>query len=308
MNMGGPDRPEAVQPFLYNLLNDWDLIQFPIPFLQFIFAAIISRKRAREVAKEYARMGDASPQLAMVREQASALQDALGQGYVCRPVFRYWGEGSAEAREALEPGDAVVLLSLYPHKCGATTTSSLRDARSALKGHAGRVVEVENYPVHPGWLAALNARIDEACEGLFAPHLLFSAHGMPQRRIDNGDPYLSEIQATVAAVMATRDEPHSLSFQSKVGPLDWLKPNTLDEVTRLGQLERGPDEVAEVVAIPVAFTSEHIETLVEIGEQIRDVAYEAGVGDFVRCETVQAHPLFIDALADMVRTALSPSE
>ena len=303
MNMGGPDRPEAVQPFLYNLLNDWDLIQFPIPFLQFIFAAIISRKRAREVAKEYARMGDASPQLAMVREQSAALQGALGQGYVCRPVFRYWGEGSAEAREALEPGDAVVLLSLYPHACGATTTSSLRDARSALKGHSGRVVEIENYPVHPGWLAALQARIDEACAGLDAPHLLFSAHGMPQRRIDNGDPYLSEIQATVAAVMAGRDEPHSLSFQSKVGPLDWLKPSTLDEVTRLGGAA-----TKEVVVIPVAFTSEHIETLVEIGEQIRDVALDAGVGAFVRSDTVQAHPLFIAALAEMTRTALSPTE
>lgn len=300
MNMGGPDRPEAVQPFLYELLNDYDLIQFPIPWLQWVFAAIISRRRARLVTREYARMGDASPQLAIVREQASALQKELGQGFLCLPVFRYWGEGAVDAAAQLGPEDTVVLLSLYPHACGATTTSSLRDARKALKGHPGRVVEVERYPRHPAWIAALRECIEEACQGLEAPHLLFSAHGMPQRRIDNGDPYLEQIQATVQAVTEGMERPHSMSFQSKVGPLDWLKPSTLDHVQQLGA-----DGVKELVIIPVAFTSEHIETLVEIGEQIRDVALEAGVQHFHRAATVSARPTFIAGLAQLTRGALS---
>ena len=301
MNMGGPDHPDAVQPFLNRLLSDRHLVEFPIPWLQWCFAAIISRKRARVVAGEYAKMGGASPQLAMVREQADALEQELGEGFACSPVFRYWGEGAEAAMDQVEPRDTVVLLSLYPHACGATTTSSLLDAHAALEGHAGRVVEVERYPRHSGWVAAVTECIEEACAGLDEPYLLFSAHGLPQRRIDAGDPYLDQVLATVEEVMQSMSHRrYSLSFQSKVGPLQWLEPSTLDEVARVGA-----SGVRELVIVPVAFTSEHIETIVEIGEQIRDVALEAGVERFVRCQTVQARPTYIRALADLTRSALS---
>ncbi len=300
MNMGGPDHADAVQPFLYRLLSDGLLVEFPVPWLQWCFAAIISRKRARVVAGEYAKMGGASPQLAMVREQALALEQELGEGYACRPVFRYWGEGARDARGALEPSDTVVLLSLYPHACAATTTSSLLDAHQALRGHEGRIVEVERYPRHSGWVAAIQECIEEACTGLDDPHLLFSAHGLPQRRVDAGDPYLDQVKATVEEVVRGMDRPYSLSFQSKVGPLQWLEPTTLDEVARLGAAG-----VRELVIVPVAFTSEHIETIIEIGEQLRDVALAAGVERFVRCQTVQTRPTYIRALADLTRSALS---
>ncbi len=295
LNMGGPDSLEAVQPFLQNLLGDYKLIRFAIPWLQPVFAWVISRYRTPKVSPAYASMGGASPQLAIVDAQVEALQRRLGQGFRCLPVLRYWGPSAADAAKKLKPGQDVILLSLYPQASDTTTGSSIDDARKALAGHSGTVHVVESYPEDPLYIDALCETIQEALEGLSSPHILFSAHGLPKRYIADGDPYLGEIEATVAAASARFPQPKHLSFQSRVGLEEWLEPNTIDKVKELGQAG-----VKELVVVPVAFTSDHIETLVEIGEEIREEAEAAGVTTFARADAVNARPSFIEALAQLV--------
>ncbi len=302
LNMGGPDSPAAIRPFLFRLLNDPDVVRFPIRWLQWLFALVVSWRRSRAVRTEYARMGDASPQLEMVREQAAALSAELGEGFTCVPVFRYWGESARDARGSLAPGQRVVLLSLYPHACAATTTTSLKDARRALRGHDGPVHEIESYPDHEGFVATIQALVDEAVTELGdAPcEVLFSAHGTPASWVEEGDPYLPEVLRTVAAVVEGRAWTHHLSFQSRVGPVEWLRPYTVEMVATLGE-----GGCPNLIVVPVAFTSEHIETLVELDHQVREVAEQAGVERFVRVPTVGLRPTFIRALADLTRGAVA---
>ena len=302
LNMGGPDRIEAVQPFLQNLLGDYKLIRFAVPWLQPVFAWIISRYRTPKVAPAYASMGGASPQLAIVDDQVEALQWRLGPSFRVSPVLRYWGPSAKDAAAKLQPGQPVVLLSLYPQASDTTTGSSIEDARLALTGHSGPLHVIESYPADPLYIDALCETIDQALEGLSEPHILFSAHGLPKRYIADGDPYLAEIQATVAAASARFEQPKHLSFQSRVGLEEWLEPNTIDKVVELGAAG-----VKELVVVPVAFTSDHIETLVEIGEEIREEAEAAGVVTFSRADAVNARPTFIEALARLVLQKVDPS-
>ncbi len=301
MNMGGPDSVASIRPFLFRLLNDPDVVHFPVRWLQWAFALGISILRSRKVAVEYARMGGGSPQLPAVRAQAAALQAALGEDYACVPVFRYWGEGAREARRHLVPGQPVVLLSLYPHACGATTVSSLKDARRALRGHDGPISEVASYPDHPGFVAAMRETIDEVLESLPASatsEIVFSAHSTPEAWVAKGDPYLGEIERTIAAVTDSRQWRTHLCFQSKVGVTKWLGPSTLDTVARLGG-----EGCEHLVLVPIAFTSDHIETLIELDEQVREHALEAGVQHFHRVPSLNDRPAYIQALKDLTLAA-----
>lgn len=291
LNMGGPDSLDTIQPFLRNLLADGNIISMPwwLGFwFQPIFAEIISRKRAREVRDSYASMGGASPQLAIVRDQAQALQKLLGQSYDVRPVFRYWGEGAREAARGLKPDQPVVLLSLYPHDSSTTVGSSMEDARRFVGDRS--VVEIPSYPDDPRYIAALVEGIGEVAAD---ETLVFSAHGLPIAYIEAGDAYLGHIERTVAAVMeAFPDNPHVLSFQSRVGVQEWLQPSSIDALK---------EQSGAVVMIPVSFTSDHIETLVEIGEELREIAEAAGVSSYRRVDALNTQPSFIEALAAMVR-------
>lgn len=301
MNMGGPDSLGAIRPFLYRLLNDPDVVHFPVRWLQWAFALGISILRSRKVAVDYARMGGGSPQLPAVRAQAAALQQALGPGFSCVPVFRYWGEGARQARAQLAPGQPVVLLSLYPHACGATTVSSVKDARKALRGHDGPIAEVASYPDHPTFVAALQETIDEVLQDLppdCTPDVVFSAHSTPEIWVEQGDPYLGDIQRTVAAVTAGRQWRTHLCFQSKVGVTRWLGPSTLDTVARLGA-----EGCEQLVLVPVAFTSDHIETLIELDEEVRAHALAAGVGAFHRVSSLNDRPRYIQALRELTLDA-----
>ena len=302
LNMGGPDKLENIQPFLQNLLGDYKLIQFAVPWLQPVFAWVISRYRTPKVRPAYASMGGASPQLAIVDNQVEALQKRLGQGFRVSPVLRYWGPSARDAAAKLEPGQDVVLLSLYPQASDTTTGSSIADAKQALAGHSGRVHVIESYPDHPLYIESLVETITERLEGLTEPHIVYSAHGLPKRYIAQGDPYLDEIKRTVSATAARFPNEHHLSFQSRVGLEEWLEPNTIDTMKFLGR-----EGVKEVVVVPVAFTSDHIETLVEIGEEIREEAEEAGIETFVRVDAVNARPSFIEALAQMVLSEIAQS-
>jgi ferrochelatase len=309
-NLGGPDRPEAVKPFLFNLFNDPAIIALPNP-LRWLVAKLISSRRAPKATRIYAQMGGGSPILPNTLQQARALEAALGDlGEVrCFPAMRYWHPLTEEAVrdvKAFAP-DRVVLLPLYP-QFSTTTTASSKKAWDAAARRAGLSVPTSYaccYPRQPGFVAAvadlIGAHYAEArAQG--APRVLFSAHGLPKKVVAAGDPYQAQVEMSVASVVARLAIPnldHVVCYQSRVGPLEWIGPATEDEIARAGA-----DKVP-VVLVPIAFVSEHSETLVELDIEYREAAHEAGVPHYARVPTVSAHPDFVRGLATIVRALAS---
>ncbi len=309
LNMGGPDSLNAVRPFLARLFSDRELIRLPAaPVTQPLFAWIVSGLRARKVREYYKNIGGGSPLAALTERQRAALQEALketGGNFKVYVGMRYWHPLSRHAAlEMKEDGVAqAIALPLYPQYCSATTGSSLADLRRGLSwaGCTFPVREVRSYPDHPGYIRALSETVAVAVraagsEGLF---LLFSAHGVPKRLIDSGDPYRAETERTVAAVMQDfPGVPHAISFQSRAGRAEWLQPDTVGEVMRLGR--KG---VRAMVVVPVSFVSDHIETLHELDIRLAARAREAGIPSFLRAPALNDSPAFISALKDIVLEA-----
>ncbi len=307
-NLGGPDRAEAVQPFLFNLFNDPAIIGLPQP-VRWLLARTIAGRRAPVAAGIYAHLGGGSPLLENTRAQAMALKTSLAaEGAV--EVFiamRYWHPMSNETAAAVHAfaPDEIVLLPLYPQYSTTTTGSSLnawkRSAARAGIGTASRSVCC--YPTEAGFVRATAELIHGAYERAAThgkPRLLFTAHGLPQRVVDRGDPYQAQVEATAAAVvrqLGIVGLDFQISYQSRVGPLEWLRPYTEDELHRAGN-----DRVPLVVA-PIAFVSEHSETLVELDITYREEALKRGVPHYQRVPTVGVHPAFIAGLARLVREA-----
>ncbi|MCA6298285.1 MAG: ferrochelatase [Phenylobacterium sp.] len=307
-NLGGPDGPDAVRPFLFNLFRDKAIIGAPAP-VRYPLAAFISATRAKGARANYALMGGGSPLLPETRKQAEALQAELSRQ---RPgdevrVFvsmRYWKPFAAQtAREVTEfAPDEVVLLPLYPQFSTTTTESSIKDWSKAYQG-PGRSRTVCCYPVSDG-LAEAHARairgVWEAAGRPAGLRLLFSAHGLPERVVAGGDPYQAQVEATAAAVAAHLPEftDWKISYQSRVGPLKWIGPSTDDEIRLAGA------EGVGVIVSPIAFVSEHVETLVELDHEYAELAHEAGCPVWLRAPAPGTDPSFISALAGAVGTAL----
>jgi protoporphyrin/coproporphyrin ferrochelatase len=309
-NLGGPDRPEAVRPFVFNLFNDPAIIAVPQP-IRWLLARLISRRRAPLATEIYRQLGGGSPLLPNTEAQARALEQALGDiGNV--KVFvamRYWhplSDATAVAVHAFAP-DEVVLLPLYPQFSTTTTASSLGEwARSARRvGLTAKTRSVCCYPADSGFIEAITALVRPAYERALAagrPRLLFTAHGLPQRVIDRGDPYQAQIEKTASAIverLAIADLDSQISYQSRVGPLEWLKPYTENELRRAGA------DSVPLIVVPIAFVSEHSETLVELDITYRDEALKHGVPYYERVATVGVDPTFIAGLARLVREARS---
>lgn len=313
-NLGGPDRPEAIEPFLFNLFNDPAIIGLPT-LLRWPLARLLARRRAKVAREIYAHLGGRSPLLKLTTAQGEALEKSLrGRGLEARVFIcmRYWhpmGDAAAAAVGAFRP-DEVVLLPLYPQFSTTTTLSSMRDWRRAAARHGLDRPDrpVCCYPTEPGWIAAqvrlVGAALDQAA-ALGPPRVLFSAHGLPKRVIARGDPYQWQVEQTVKAVVdglrsarGTGDLDHSICYQSRVGPLEWIGPDTEAEIRRAGRDGRA------VVMVPVAFVSEHSETLVELDIEYGKVAKEAGALGYVRVPTVATAPEFIDGLAALTQDAL----
>jgi len=309
-NLGGPDSPEAVEPFLRNLFSDPAIIGLPAIF-RLPLARLIARRRAPVAAKIYAHMGGRSPIFEETRAQADALEQALSKGGVEARAFvamRYWhpfSNGAARAVKAFQP-DKIVLLPLYPQYSTTTTASSLQDwAKTARKiGVSAPTSRACCYPWEAGFVAAAAAKIREAAEDLkpgLSYRLLLSAHGLPKRVIQKGDPYQWQVEQSAAAIVKALARPELdpvVCYQSRVGPLEWIGPSTDAEITRAGKDGKG------VIVAPIAFVSEHSETLVELDIEYRKLAAEAGVPDYRRAATVGTHPDFIEGLAGLVRRAL----
>jgi protoporphyrin/coproporphyrin ferrochelatase len=310
MNLGAPDSLDAVEPFLYTLFKDPAIIRLP-SLLRLPLARLIARGRARTAREIYSRLGGASPLLANTEAQARALERALGDRYRCFVAMRYWHPTSAEAAQAVAEWfpDEIVCLPLYPQFSTTTTASSFADWRRAavIRGLECPTRSICCYPVERGFVDAvaglIRPVIDEVCNSGREPRLLLTAHGLPKRIVDSGDPYPGQVEMTARAIVAALASPGldwQVCYQSRVGPLEWIGPATDAEIRRAGA-----DGVALIVA-PISFVSEHSETLVELDLDYRRVAESSGVPEYQRVATVGVEPGFIGALAELVLGAGSP--
>lgn len=305
-NLGGPDSLQAVRPFLFNLFKDPAIFQVPA-LIRYPLAAFVSSRREKSAQANYAIMGGASPLLPETEAQARALETELkARGHEARVfiAMRYWkpfADQTAKEVAAYGP-DEIVLLPLYPQYSTTTTGSSLKDWAANYKG-PGRSRTVCCYPTAEGLIAAHAGKIAEAWAKAGEPanvRLLFSAHGLPQQVVDGGDPYQAQIEATAAAVAAhlPRLTDWKVCYQSRVGPLKWLAPSTDEEIRRAGAEGKG------VILTPIAFVSEHIETLVELDHEYAELAKTVGCAPYLRAPALGGDADFISGLAKAVEHAL----
>jgi len=305
-NLGGPDSPEAVQPFLKNLFSDPAIISLP-SFLRLPLASFISSRRAPKAKRIYDQIGGSSPILGQTEAQARALEESLGtehewRGYVC---MRYWHpmtEAVVRSVKRFAP-DRIVLLPLYPQFSTTTTDSSVK-AWKAAAAAAKLTVPTQTvccYPDEPGFIAASVDLVKQglAEAGARPTRVLFSAHGLPEKVIKAGDPYQTQVERTAKAIAdAIGGLDWSVCYQSRVGPLKWIGPPTEAEIRRAGQ------DGKAIVLYPLAFVSEHSETLVELDIDYRRLAGDCGVPAYIRVPAVGTHPSFIGGLANRVRAVL----
>lgn len=320
-NLGGPDNPDAIEPFLFNLFNDPAIIGLP-GLLRKPVAKFISRRRASVARNIYGHLGGKSPLLEETQAQADALAreitTELGQEDESRVfiAMRYWHpfiEAAAEQVRTFDP-DKIALLPLYPQYSTTTTASSLKEWRRAAAGIGLKVPTraVCCYPVEEGYITGLVGMIAPAIEearrqaaSRAEPRVLFSAHGLPKKFIVKGDPYQWQIERTAAAtarVLALSGPDWTVCYQSRVGPLEWIGPSLDDELARAAG-----DGVA-VVVVPVAFVSEHSETLFELDIEYRKMALRLGVPAYVRVPAIGVDKSFISALARIAVEALKEGE
>jgi ferrochelatase len=305
--LGGPDSPDAVEPFLYNLFCDPDIIDFfGAWFARRPLARFIARKRAGVVREHYDDIGGHSPIRLLTERQARALEAALAPHYdaKCFIAMRYWNPLTAEAAAQVNAWNApeLVLLPMYPQYSFATTSSSLKEWKRVFNAN-GRVPHthtVERFFDHPLYVQAVAEKIALSLTHFDNPdgaHIVFSAHGLPLSLIERGDPYARQVADTVKLVMQHGGwkNAHSLCFQSKVGRRKWLSPSLTDTIEKLA----GVGE-KHLLVVPIAFVTEHIETLHEINIEARGQAEHLGVEQFEMMPAVGDSPTFIAALVDIV--------
>jgi ferrochelatase len=316
--LGGPDTLEAVEPFLYNLFCDPDIIDFPFARLaREPLARLVSSRRARRVQDHYAQIGGKSPIRELTELQASRLESELRKTLEARVfvAMRYWHPLTEEAVQQVlsDQFQTLVLLPLYPQYSVVTTGSSLHEwERKFPRGHAVEVRIVRDYHTHPIYLEALAERINEGLaefrktngSALRLPsdvHLLFSAHGVPESVIKAGDPYQTQIEATVRLVRerGAWPNPHSICYQSRSGPGRWLEPSLHEALQTLAS-----SHSERVLVVPISFVSDHVETLYEINIEAREFAERLSIQQFHVTQGLNESPTFIRALAELVLHAV----
>ncbi|MBI5640755.1 MAG: ferrochelatase [Nitrospirae bacterium] len=306
LNLGGPDSLEAVRPFLYNLFSDRDIIRLGPPFMQKPLAYLISALRHKKTESYYRQIGGKSPILDITTRQAMALEEELRsakgseEGFKVFVGMRYWHPLIENViPQIYEAGiRRLIVLSLYPHYSIATTGSSLARLKEVITGFPIGMSTISSWYDHPLYIDALVDSISEGIDmfgaGPAGVHVLFSAHSLPKKFIEEGDPYVDHIRATISEITKKIDIPWDLSYQSKSGPVEWLEPST-DEI--LGALAK--KGVKNLLVVPVSFVSDHIETLYEIDILYKKMAGELGMR-LERAESLNTSPVFISALRDIV--------
>lgn len=319
LNLGGPDTLDDVQPFLYNLFADPDIIRLPrlFQFLQRPLAQLISTLRAPKSKEGYASIGGGSPLRKITDEQANALKLALEAKNKNVSVYvgmRYWYPFTEEAVDQIKKDKItrLVVLPLYPQYSISTTGSSLRILQNMFREDAYLsrlpVAIIRSWYQREGYVRSMADLIEKELQSFSEPNevmIFFSAHGVPVSYVENaGDPYKDQMEDCIFLIMRELkargiNNDHTLAYQSRVGPVQWLKPYT-DEVL----VELGKKGVKNLLAVPVSFVSEHIETLEEIDMEYRELALESGIENWGRVPALNCSPTFIDDLADAVTEAL----
>ena len=319
LNMGGPDRLDAVRPFLYNVFGDRQIIHLPGGTVgQYLLGRLIVNLRLKDVKENYRKIGGGSPIVHWTTTQMEGLQTRLNHRLADPPkvgmAMRYWHPFADEALRALAAANVehVVGLTLYPHFTQATTGSSENDL-VATRDRLGLQIPISfisQWYDEPDYLDLWAAKVQSVLDA-FEPEtrrnvkLLVSAHGLPQRFVDRGDPYVDHIKGTMTGVLSRlRDAPEAhLAFQSRTGPVKWIGPGTEDVIRSLAA--RG---TRSLLVWPIAFVSDHIETTYEIGTLFREVATKAGIGEYHVVPSFNADPRFWDVFANLVGSHLDRLE
>ncbi len=310
LNLGGPSSKESIRPFLFNFFMDKNIIRLPYP-LRWMIATLISiRRSCKEAGNSYAELGNKSPLLENSREQAQALENLLNaktqDHFKVFIAMRYWHPMSDEVAKGVKAWapDQIILLPLYPQYSTTTTRSSYQAWEKAARDNA---LDVPTrllccYPMENGFVRACGVNIKDVYEKCRietgqTPRVLFSAHGLPEDIIKEGDPYQWQCEQAaeqIAKATGLQNLDWQICYQSRVGPKKWLGPSTEEA------LKKAAADNVPVVILPHAFTQEHVETLVEIEIEYREMAEHFGIAGFYRVPTVGTHPDFIHGLCDMV--------
>ena len=302
LNLGGPENLDDVEPFLYNLFSDRQIIRLGPSFLQKPIARMIAWRRAPKSMESYRKIGGGSPIGRITEQQARALEQQLSANgnFVVRVCMRYWKPFATRAlQEMIEAGvESIIALPLYPHYSVATTGSSFFDLRKTADKLTPSVTikEIHSWPEEPSYINCLAKRIQEGLNQFDgeAAEIVYSAHSLPKKFIDEGDPYVDETIMTIKAIEQITKQKGHLCFQSRSGPVEWLEPSTPDMIKRLSE-----NGCRNILAVPVSFVSDHVETLYEIDMLFKDMAHDMGI----RLESTPGlndDPDFIEALANLV--------
>lgn len=307
-NLGGPDSLDSVERFLLNLFNDPAIIRLPQPF-RYLIARYIAWRRTPTAKLIYEKMGGRSPILAETRKQANALEQILNKSGPDRLfkvviAMRYTEPGSAQAMAELKAwnADEEVLLPLYPQFSTTTTASSLLDWRS--KSDSAETKTICCWPTEPGLIESHVRKLIPILNSDPGLRILFSAHGLPKKIVAGGDPYPDQVEKTARTIVAAleaqglKNIDWRICYQSRVGPLEWIGPSTNEEIRRAGADRKG------IAVVPIAFVSEHSETLVELDLDYHRLAQECGVPRYERTPTPSDDPTFVAGLARLVTEAL----
>ncbi len=312
-NLGGPDSKNAVRPFLMNFFMDKNIIRLPVPF-RCLLAWVIAKKRSKREAKDsYDEIGGFSPLLNNTNLQAEALEEMLPENYKVFTCMRYWHPMAAQiVRDVRDWGaEDIILMPLYPQYSTTTTRSSLQSWKKACfeADYTRPSRMICCYPLNEGYITASVDQIKPVYEQARAnghtPRLLFSAHGLPESIIKDGDPYQWQCEQSAAKIAESLDIENldwQICYQSRVGRQKWLGPSTEQA------LEKAAHDNVPVLIYPHAFTQEHVETLVELDIEYREVAEKIGVHGYYRAPTVGTHPAFIKGLADMILSSSTHSD
>jgi len=304
-NLGGPDKLENVEPFLFNLFNDPAILNLPT-FLRYPLAKLISNRRAPVAKKIYAELGGSSPILKLTKEQSSALETKLNQTqkedeYKCFIVMRCWNPRAIDVIKDVQlyGPDEVVLMPLYPQYSAATSGSSIKEWKDVCKknNYHIKTSTICCYPTDQNFIKAHTKEIVKKIKNLKNFKLIFSAHGLPEKNIKKGDPYQWQVEQSVKKIVESLGDENLdwiLSYQSRVGPLKWIGPsteNTIIENSKIGK---------HIVLVPIAFVSEHSETLVELDIEYKEIADASGCKNYTRVPALGINEDFIKAMSELI--------
>ncbi|MBC8317888.1 MAG: ferrochelatase [Desulfobulbaceae bacterium] len=302
LNLGGPEKPADVAPFLYNLFSDRKIIRLGPSFLQKPIAWMIARRRAPKSRKNYELIGGGSPLNSITASQGKALEEQLASAgnFTVDMAMRYWRPfaGKTLQKFADRGISRIIGLTLYPHYSKATTGSSIEDLHETAAGFnvPFEITEIRDWPEQEDYIACLAGNIQKGLEAFNSSdvQLVYSAHSLPVTFIEEGDPYLDHINRTIQALEKVTGVAGKLCFQSRSGPVEWLSPSTPDTLASLSG-----EGCRKVLMVPISFVSDHVETLCEIDIEYKELAEGLGI-ELKRTESLNIMPEFITGLKKLV--------